>query len=108
MTKPQEPRSAKKTKDFEITFKSTTLQNNDTADYPGAMPYYNNKTIVFSGEGYTAGEQSQFEDVAKDFVKYFRSTEPFKEADTYFNYHTVETVSMNPASVRKPKILTTN
>ena len=57
-----------KTKDFEITFKSTTLQNNDTADYPGAMPYYNNKTIVFSGEGYTAGEQSQFEDVAKDLL----------------------------------------
>lgn len=80
-------------KDYEITFKSTTLQNNDTADYPGAMPYYNNKTIVFSGEGYTADKQSQFEFVAKDFVKYFRSTEPFKEADTYFNYHTVETVS---------------
>lgn len=80
-------------KDYEITFKSTTLQNNDTADYPGAMPYYNNKTIVFSGEGYTADKQSQFESVAKDFVKYFRSTEPFKEADTYFNYHTVETVS---------------
>ena len=80
-------------KDYEITFKSTTLQNNDTADYPGAMPYYNNKTIVFSGEGYTADKHSQFESVAKDFVKYFRSTEPFKEADTYFNYHTVETVS---------------
>ena len=80
-------------KDYEITFKSTTLQKNDTADYPGAMPYYNNKTIVFSGEGYTADKQSQFESVAKDFVKYFRSTEPFKEADTYFNYHTVETVS---------------
>ena len=80
-------------KDYEITFKSTTLQNNDTADYPGAMPYYNNKTIVFSGEGYTADKQSQFESVAKDFVKYFRSTESFKEADTYFNYHTVETVS---------------
>lgn len=80
-------------KDYEITFKSTTLQNNDTADYPGAMPYYNNKTIVFSGEGYTADKQSQFESFAKDFVKYFRSTEPFKEADTYFNYHTVETVS---------------
>ena len=80
-------------KDYEITFKSTTLQNNDTADYPGAMPYYNNKTIVFSGEGYTADKQSQFESVAKDFVKYFRSTESFKAADTYFNYHTVETVS---------------
>ena len=80
-------------KDYEITFKSTTLQNNDTADYPGAMPYYNNKTIVFSGEGYTADKQSQFESVAKDFVKYFRSTESYKEADTYFNYHTVETVS---------------
>lgn len=92
-----------KTKDYEITFKSTTLQNNDTADYPGAMPYYNNKTIVFSGEGYTAGDQSQFEDVAKDFVKYFRSTEPFKEADTYFNYHTVETVSNESGIGQKAK-----
>ena len=67
------------------------------------MPYYNNKTIVFSGEGYTAGEQSQFEDVAKDFVKYFRSTEPFKEADTYFNYHTVETVSNESGIGQKAK-----
>lgn len=82
-----------KTKDYEITFKSTVLQNNDTSEYPGAMPYYNNKTIVFSGEGYTADEQTSFEDTAKEFVRHFRSTEPFKEADTYFNYHTVETVS---------------
>ena len=42
---------SKKTKDYEIKFKATALSNNDTADYPGAMPYYNNKTIVFTGEG---------------------------------------------------------
>lgn len=36
-------------------------------------------------------------------MKYFRSTEPFKEADTYFNYHTVETVSNESGIGQKAK-----
>lgn len=84
---------SKKSQDFEISFKATTIANHDTNDYPGAMPYYNNKTIVFTGEGFTADEQDEFEEIAKQYVDYFRNTEPYKEADLYFNYHTVEAVS---------------
>lgn len=84
---------SRKAQDFEISFKSTTISNHDTNDYPGAMPYYNNKTIVFTGEGFTADEQEEFETLAKQYIDYFRNTEPYKEADLYFNYHTVEAVS---------------
>lgn len=94
---------SKKTKDYEIKFKATALSNNDTADYPGAMPYYNNKTIVFTGEGFTAEEQGEFEKLAAKYVNYFRSTEPYKEADTYFNYHTVEAVSEESGIGTTPK-----
>ena len=82
---------------------STALSNNDTADYPGAMPYYNNKTIVFTGEGFTAEEQGEFEKLAAKYVNYFRGTEPYKEADTYFNYHTVEAVSEESGIGTTPK-----
>lgn len=84
---------SKKSADYTINFKSTTIYNHDTGEYPGAMPYYNNKTIVFAGEGFTADEQDKFEKIAKEYIEYFRNTEPYKEADLYFNYHTVETVS---------------
>lgn len=84
---------SKKSVDYEIGFRSTVLSNHDTNEYPGAQPYYNNKTIVFTGEGFTAAEQGTFEELAKKFAEYFRNTEPYKEADTYFNYHTVEAVS---------------
>lgn len=94
---------SKKSKEYEITFKSTTISNNDTAEYPGAMPYYNNKTIVFSGEGFKADEQDKFEKIAKQYIDYFRNTEPFKEADIYFNYHTVETVSNESGIGSEPK-----
>lgn len=94
---------SKKSKDYEIKFKATALSNNDTADYPGAMPYYNNKTIVFTGEGFTAEEQGEFEDLAGKYVEYFRNTEPYKEADTYFNYHTVEAVSEESGIGTTPK-----
>lgn len=80
-------------RDFSISFKATAVSNHDTGEYPGAMPYYNNKTIVFTGEGYTAEEQDAFEKKANEFIGYFRNTEPYKEADTYMNYHTVEAVS---------------
>lgn len=94
---------SKKSKDYEIKFKSTTLSNHDTADYPGAMPYYNNKTIVFTGEGFTVDEQEKFEKIAKEYTNYFRNTEPYKEADLYFNYHTVEAVSEESGIGRNPK-----
>lgn len=84
---------SKKSKDYEIKFKSTALSNNDTNAYPGAMPYYNNKTIVFTGEGYTSDEQGEFEALAKEYRSYFKNAEPFKEADLYMNYHSVEAVS---------------
>lgn len=94
---------SKKSKDYEIKFKSTVLSNNDTGEYPGAMPYYNNKTIVFTGEGYTAEEQDEFEALAKEFKKYFQNAEPFKEADLYMNYHSVEAVSEESGIGRQPK-----
>lgn len=78
---------------YAIKFKTSTIYNHDTNDYPGAMPYYNNKTLVFAGEGFTADQQDEFEAIAKKYVEYFRNTEPYKEADIHFNYHTVETVS---------------
>lgn len=84
---------SKQSMDYSISFKSTTISNNDTGSYPGAMPYYNNKTIVFTGEGFTADEQDEFEAIAKQYAEYFRNREPYKEADLYFNYHTVEAVS---------------
>lgn len=84
---------SKKSKGYEITFKATTLYNHDSLEYPGAQPYYNNKTIVFTGEGFTADEQDKFEELARQYVEYFRNMEPYKEADLYFNYHTVEAVS---------------
>lgn len=80
-------------RDFTISFRTTAVSNHDTGEYPGAMPYYNNKTIVFTGEGYTAEEQKAFEEKANAFIAYFRNMEPFKEADLYMNYHTVEAVS---------------
>lgn len=94
---------SKKSADYEISFKSTVLSNNDTNEYPGAQPYYNNKTIVFTGEGFTAGEQGKFEELARKFAEYFRKTEPYKEADTYFNYHTVEAVSEESGIGSTPK-----
>ena len=84
---------SQKSKDYAITFKYTHITNNNTADYPGAMSYYNNKSIVFTGEGFTADEQDKFEEIAAEYVKYFRSMEPYKELDIYFNYSTVEAVS---------------
>ena len=78
---------------YSIKFKTSAIYNHDTDAYPGAMPYYNNKTLVFAGEGFTADQQDEFEALAKKYADYFRSTEPFKEADIHFNYHTVETVS---------------
>lgn len=94
---------SKKSKDYEITFKSTVISNNDTGSYPGAMPYYNNKTIVFTGEGFTAQEQDKFEALAKQYAEYFRNREPYKEADLYFNYHTVEAVSNESGIGNKAK-----
>ncbi len=84
---------SRKSKDFEITFKSTHVTDNNTNEYPGAQTYYNNKSIVFTGEGFTADEQDKFEQKAAEYIKYFRNTEPYKEADIYFNYSTVEAVS---------------
>lgn len=93
----------KKSKDYEITFKSTDITNNNTAEYPGAQPYYNNKTIVFTGEGFTADEQDKFEKKAAEYIKYFRNMEPYKEADIYFNYSTVEAVSNESGIGRQAK-----
>lgn len=84
---------SKKSKDYEISFKATHITNNNNNDYMGAQSYYNNKSIVFTGEGFTADEQDKFEEIAAKYVEYFRSMEPYKEADIYFNYSTVEAVS---------------
>lgn len=94
---------SRKSKDYAITFKSTHITNNNTNDYPGAQPYYNNKSIVFTGEGFTADEQEEFEKIAAEYVEYFRNTEPYKEADIYFNYSTVEAISDESGIGTEPK-----
>ena len=84
---------SRKFKDYQIKFKSTNVIDNNSKEYVGTQPYTNNKTIVLTGEGFTAGEQDKFEKKAAEYIKYFRNKEPYKEADIYFNYSTVEAVS---------------
>lgn len=79
--------------DYSIKFKTTALADNNTGSYLGAQSYYNNQNIVFTGEGFTADEQGKFEAIAKKYYEYFKNTEPYKEANLYFNYHTVEAIS---------------
>lgn len=87
--------------DFTIKFKTTALADNNSNSYPGAQSYYNNQNIVFAGEGFTAAEQDKFEALAKKYYEYFTSTEPYKEANLYFNYHTVQAIS-NESGISKP------
>ncbi len=94
---------SRKFKDFEIKFKSTNITDNNSKEYVGTQPYTNNKTIVFTGEGFTAGEQDKFEKKAAEYIKYFRNMEPYKEADIYFNYSTVEAVSDESGIGKQPK-----
>ncbi|MCI7124482.1 MAG: M64 family metallopeptidase [Clostridia bacterium] len=94
---------SRKSKDYSISFKATAISNNNNNDYPGAQSYYNNKDVVITGEGFTAAEQDKFEKIAAEYVKYFRSMEPYKEADTYFNYSTVEAVSNESGIGTTPK-----
>lgn len=87
---------SEKNKSFTILFKvSQVVNHEDTANYPGASSLYNNKTIPIVGEGFTVEEQDEFEECAEKLIEYMRNTEPYKEADFYFNYTTVETVSDN-------------
>lgn len=84
----------KKTKDFQIQFKTTPLVNNDDPNtYWGAASYYNNKQIVITVEGFTADQQDEFEKLAKEYTDYILSTEPYKETKTYFDITTVEAQS---------------
>lgn len=87
--------------EYTIKFKTTALADNNTGSYLGAQSYYNNQNIVFVGEGFTAAEQDKFEAIAKKYYDYFRNTEPYKEANLYFNYHTVEVIS-NDSGISKP------
>lgn len=83
-----------KARDFQISFKTTQLVNNDDPNtYWGAASYYNNKQIVITGEGFTADQQDEFEELAKEYTDYILSTEPYKEAKVYFDFTTVEAES---------------
>ena len=84
---------SRKSKEFEISLHTSCIADHNTLEYPGAQPYYNNQTIVFTGEGYSANELDKFEADARRFVDYFRSLPLYKEADQYFNYYTVQAVS---------------
>ena len=83
----------RKTKSFDINFNCNPIVNNDDPNYPGASVEYNNKTIVITGEGFTAEEQGKFEELAQKYVDYIQNTEPFKETQLYFNFTTVEVES---------------
>ena len=79
---------------FDINYKLTTLVNHDDAStYPGAAVYYNNKTIVITGEGFTADEQDKFEELAQKYMEHIQNTEPFKETQIYFNFSSIEAES---------------
>ncbi len=78
---------------FQISYKVTRMIDNNTATYPGAQDWYNNKQIVIVGEGFTKSQQSKFEKVAKEYAEYILNLEPYKEVQTYFNFSTVETIS---------------
>lgn len=84
---------SRKTKAFSITFKQTPIVDNNSSDYPGASVEYNNRTIVITGEGFTAEEQDEFEKLAEEYKNYILNTEPFKETQLYFNFTTVEAES---------------
>lgn len=84
----------KKSRDFQIRFKTTQLVNNDDPNtYWGAASYYNNKQIVITGEGFTADQQEEFEKLAKEYTDYILSTEPYKETKVYFDFTMVEAES---------------
>lgn len=84
----------KKSRGFQISFKTTQLVNNDDPNtYWGAASYYNNKQIVITGEGFTADQQDEFEKLAKEYTDYILSTEPYKETKVYFDFTTVEAES---------------
>lgn len=84
---------SRKSREFEISLHTSCIADHNTLKYPGAQPYYNNQTIVFTGEGYRAEELDKFEEDARRFVEYFRALPLYKEADLYFNYYTVQAVS---------------
>lgn len=92
-----------KSVDFTIKFKTTAIANNNDEKYPGAQSYANNHGIVFVGEGFTALEQTKFETLAKEYYKQFKETEPYKESNLYFNYHTVQAIS-NESGISNPTI----
>lgn len=82
------------TADFTISYKVTTLADNDEpTDYPGAANYYNNQDIIIFGEGFTKDEQDEFDKKAKELYEYIISQEPFKETKLYFNFKSFNTVS---------------
>lgn len=85
---------AEKTASFKITFKTTSIvDNNDSDVYWGAAPYYNNKTIVIQGEGFTRSEQGEFEKLAKEYASYITSQDPFRETKVFFNFTSIEAES---------------
>lgn len=84
---------SRKSKDYQIRMKTTSIVNNDSSLYPGAQDWYNNKHVVIVGEGFTAEEQDKFEELAQQYVDYILNTEPFKETHLYFNFTSAEAVS---------------
>ena len=52
---------------FQIRIKKTSVTNNNSSYYADACSYYNNKTILVTGEGFTEDEQEEFEAIQMTF-----------------------------------------
>lgn len=94
---------AEKSVSYNIKFKTTDIVNNDDFDvYWGAAPYYNNKTIVIQGEGFTRSEQGEFEKLAKEYASYITSQDPFRETKVFLNFTSIEEESNTSGISEKP------
>ncbi len=87
-----------KSASFQINYKVNRFIDNNSADYPGAQDWYNNKQIVIVGEGFTESEQDEFERAAQEYAAYILKQEPYRQVTSYFNFTTVETVSEESGS----------
>lgn len=94
---------AEKSVSYNIRYKTTNIVNHDDSDvYWGAAPYYNNKTIVIQGEGFTRSEQGEFEKLAKEYADYITSQDPFRETKVFFNFTSIEAESNTSGIGQKP------
>ncbi len=78
---------------YSINIAATSIVDNNDYKYYGAQDGCTNQTILVMGEGFTADEQDKFLALAGEFADSILSTEPFKEAQVYFNFTALSCIS---------------